>query len=104
MKFDYGKATDIAGCLRAYTVGMANAVTPSAPGLQLARLGLPIVVGMPVDDALIDVDRLESWLADHGPVSLRRRRLPGLGHLDVILGGASFIGEAVREASGVSSR
>ncbi|ACL62197.1 alpha/beta fold hydrolase [Methylobacterium nodulans] len=95
VRFDYGNAENVEGCLASYTVGMANAVTPTDPARQLGRLSVPTTIGLPENDELIDVERLEAFLARHAAKEVRWERLPGLGHLDVLLGAAPFIRSAL---------
>ncbi len=95
VRFDYGGAPLFDGCLTAYTVGMANAVTPSAPAGQLASLAVPLVVALAGKDELIDPDRCRAFLAEHGANVLACDALPETKHLDIILDAADFLRRAL---------
>ncbi len=83
------------GCVSRYTVNMALAVTPDDPGGQLARLRLPVWVGIPDADEVTDPVKLDAFLARHAPAALRHR-FAGGSHLGVILDAAPAIAAGLR--------
>lgn len=100
VRFDYGETADLPGCLPFYTVNMANAVTPRDPARQLGQLAIPTCIGLAENDELIDVDRLQAFLTANAARQVSWERLPGLGHLDVLLNAAPFVARAVARNAG----
>ena len=82
------------GCVSRYSVNMALAVTPTDPGGKLARLALPIWVGLAGDDEVIDAAKSGAFLARHAPRATVER-LEGSSHLGVILDAAPRIANAL---------
>ncbi|MDR2992000.1 MAG: alpha/beta fold hydrolase [Burkholderiaceae bacterium] len=93
--FDYGDHGIPEGCVAAYTVGMANAVTPTDPASQLKQILISMAVALPENDELIDVARLAAFLEQHAGNNASWDKLPGLGHLDVLCGAAPFVRSAL---------
>lgn len=99
LDFSASRMARAAGCVTRYSVNMALAVTPSAPGSQLAGIGVPIWVGLAGDDEIIDPTKTAEFLARHAP-GCRIEHLPGCGHLSVILDGGPKLAAALAAGSG----
>lgn len=77
----------------AYSVMMANAVTPAAPKAQLARLSLPFGLWIGADDELLD-PALVVQLANtaQGVVDKQIDLINGANHLSVLLSADDHVG------------
>ncbi len=83
------------GCLPAYSVGMANAVTPAAPAWQLRQLALPTHIAVANDDQLINANRLAAFIECNGGNNVHVARLNDVDHLGVILDSVPFLSKAL---------
>ncbi len=95
LDFSRSRGAQALGCVSSYTVNMALAVTPNDPGGQLARLRLPIWVGLAGADEIMDPDKVEAFLARHAPAAAVER-LPGSSHLGILLDAAPAMTATMR--------
>ena len=93
--FNIPEYAESIGCLRSYSVGMANAVTPSKPAEQLRQLDLPTHLAIAEEDQIIDAERLAAFAERNAGPHLTLSRLPNVDHLGIILDAIPFLCRAL---------
>lgn len=98
--FNIPVEAESAGCLRSYSVGMSNAVTPDRPAMQLGQLELPTYLAIGEEDQITDAARLAAFVEHNAGSHLTLSRLSGVDHLGIILDAVPFLRRALGYAPG----
>ena len=82
--------------ITAITVNMANAITPTAPAMQLQALDLPLAVWVGKEDELFDAVKVTSFVKENNPKAYTKI-LEREKHLSILLTASDHIGPWIRD-------
>ena len=82
--------------LTAITVNMANAITPTAPAMQLQDLNLPLAVWVGKEDELFDAAKVTSFVKENNPKAYTKI-IEREKHLSILLTASDHIGSWIHD-------